>query len=165
MLFLCREGCCAEALGWREGCESVLNMGAPCNISVVALPAFIHPPFPPPPLYFLCFSLFLLMAFAGAHLVLTPSQPGGASLGQRVWVWVAQGAGSPCPHGAGRVPRAGTRGLGSSSTAAGQDRVQDRGAMPRDGQPGVCPTRSWQRMGWAARRYSCPAQISVYFPG
>lgn len=145
--------CCAEALGWREGCESVLNLGAPCNISKLALPAFIHPPFPPTtPLSPLCLriSLFILMAFAGAHLVLTPSFPWAEG-----WVGVAQGAGCPCPHGT-----AGSPGLAHLQ----QGRTGRRTGVPSPGWAARCaPLLPWQSMGQAARRYSCPASIQCLF--
>lgn len=156
MLLLCQRGreCCAGALGWREGCESVLNMGALCNISTVALPAFIHPPFPSTiPLSFLCLRLylFILMAFAGAHLALTLSQPGGHwDLTMCPWDrglalgWL-RGLGVP-------VPWCRHTGLGSSRRTG----HRTRGAMAQGWQPGVCPTPS---MAWG----SCPASEQCLF--
>lgn len=80
------------------------------------------------------------------------------SLGQRAGFGVAQGAGSPCPHRAGGVPRAGTRGLGSSSSAEGRTGV----LCPRNGQPGVCPTPSTAVDGAGCSEVQLPGLRSVF---
>lgn len=108
------------------------------------------------------------MVFAGAHLVLIPSQPGGhwtegfhVSLGLRAGFGVPQGAGSPCPHREGGYPRAGTH-LGSSSTAEGRTGCRTGGPCPKGGQPGVCPTPSMAMDGAGCSEVQLPGLRSVF---
>lgn len=147
-------------MGWREGCESVLNVGMPCNISTAALPAAAHPPFPSAiPLSFLCLeSLFLHThglcgspPHSHSGLAPPPSQPGGfdVSLGWRFGHGVAQATGSPCPPSPKQGPRGcrmrfGQRGRGPAGWGAGQGSCGSGCGTgvpghPSGEQPGACP--------------------------
>lgn len=159
-------------MGWREGCESVLNVGTPCNISTAALPAAAHPPFPSAiPLSFLCLeSLFLHThglcgspPHSHSGLAPPPSQPGGfdVSLGWRFGHGVAQATGSPSPPSPKQGPRGcrmrfGQRGRGPAGWGAGQG---CQVTPPVSSQVRALLLARWRMMGMgqADRRYSCPA--------
>lgn len=143
-------------------------MGAPCDISIVALPAFIHPPFPStiPPSFPCLESLFVYTHGFCRSTFSSDTVAARRPVGDSVCPWVWGGPG--CWVSLSPSCRRGPQGW---HTWFGQQQHRSRagqGAGQRCHAPGVgsqvcAPLLPWRWMRQAAQRYSCPASDQCLF--